>query len=329
MIDCYLRDINYLRISVTDRCNLRCLYCMPREGVSLMGHDDILRYEEIFRVVKVAMGMGIVKVRITGGEPLVRKGIVHFVGELKRLEGLQDVSLTTNGILLEKFAEPLYRAGMRRINVSLDSLDPEKYRWITGGGELEEVLRGIGRAEEVGFQPIKINVVAIRSFNEDEVVSLARMTLEKPYHVRFIELMDVGGCNACALGYLSNDAVLEKIRAVYPLESINGKRSATDGPATRYRIPGGAGELGFISATSHQFCGSCNRLRLTAEGHLRACLLSDNEIDLKEPLRHECSDDDLKALFQNAIEGKPMRSLKGSCDGRRKKCERKMFTIGG
>ncbi len=329
MIDRYQRDINYLRISVTDRCNLRCLYCMPKEGVSLIGHDDILRYEEIVRIVKVAVGMGIVKVRVTGGEPLVRKGIVHFVGELTRMEGLRDVSLTTNGILLEEFAEPLYRAGVRRINISLDSLDPAKYRWITGGGRLGKVLRGIERAEEVGFQPIKINVVAIGSFNEDEIVSLAGMTLKKPCHVRFIELMDVGGGSACALGYLSNDSVLEKIREVYPLISINGKRSATDGPAKRYRIPGGAGELGFISATSHQFCGGCNRLRLTAEGHLRACLLSDSEIDLKEPLRQGCSDDDLKALFQKAVEGKPKNSPKKSCDGRRKKCERKMFSIGG
>lgn len=328
MIDRYQRDINYLRISLTDRCNLRCLYCMPKEGVSLIGHDDILRYEEIIRIVKVAVGMGIVKVRVTGGEPLVRKGIVQFAGDLKRMEGLQDISLTTNGILLEEFAEPLYRAGIRRINVSLDSLDRDKYRWITGGGELEKVLRGIERAEQVGFQPIKINVVAIRSFNEDEVVSLAEMTLKKPRHVRFIELMDVGGGSG-ALGYLSNDFVLERIREVYPLVSINGKRFATDGPAARYRIPGGAGEVGFISATSHQFCESCNRMRLTAEGHLRACLLSDSEIDLMGPLRQGCSDDDLKALFRKAVEGKPNNSPKKSCDGRRKKCERKMFSIGG
>lgn len=330
MIDRFHRDINYLRVSVTDRCNLRCMYCMPKEGVSLMGHEDILKYEEIIRVVGLAVRMGVVKVRITGGEPLVRRGIVDFIRELKHIEGLRDISITTNGIFLETFAEPLYRAGIRRINVSLDSLNPEKYRYITRGGDLGKVLRGIERAEALGFHPIKINVVAIGAFNEDEIVQFARMTVEKPYQVRFIELMNIGsGGEGGSLGYLSNDAVLKEIRRAYSLVSLNGQRTATDGPARCFRISGGAGELGFISARSHQFCDSCNRLRLTAEGHLRACLLSDREIDLKEALRKGCTDEDIRTLFQRAVLEKPRRFFEPSCDLKRKKCERNMSSIGG
>jgi len=330
MIDRFHRDINYLRISITDRCNLRCMYCMPMEGVSLMGHEDILTYEEILRVAGLAVRMGIVKVRITGGEPLVRRGVVDFIRDLKHIEGLQDVSITTNGIFLETFAEPLYEAGVRRINVSLDSLDPEKYRHITRGGDLSKVLRGIERAEAVGFYPIKINVVAIRDFNEDEIVQFSGMTVDKPYQVRFIELMNLGSRgDENPLGYLSNDMVLKEIRRTYPLVPLNGKRASTDGPARRFGISGGAGELGFISARSHQFCDSCNRLRLTAEGHLRACLLSDREIDLKEALRKGCTDEDIRILFQKAVLEKPRRSFDPSCDLKRKKCERNMSSIGG
>jgi len=330
MIDRFHRDINYLRISVTDRCNLRCRYCMPKEGVSLTGHEDILTYEEILRVVRLAVSMGIAKVRVTGGEPLVRLGIVDFIKELKRIDGLQDISITTNGILLETFAEPLYRAGLKRINVSLDSLDPEKYKYITRGGDLARVLRGIEKAEAVGFDPIKINVVAIRHFNEDEVVRFSDMTVDKPYHVRFIELMNIGnGGEKNSLAYLSNDTVLEEIRRVHALVPLNGKRASTDGPARCFRVSGGKGELGFISATSHQFCDSCNRLRLTAEGHLRACLLSDREIDLKDALRGECDDEDIRALLQRAVLEKPRGSFEPACPRNRKKCERHMSSIGG
>ncbi|HRT63165.1 MAG TPA: radical SAM protein, partial [Syntrophales bacterium] len=192
MLDKYKRDINYLRVSVTDRCNLRCVYCMPKEGVSLIGHNDILTYEEMLRIIRIAQKLGIVKVRVTGGEPLVRRGVTGFLGELSRL-GFEDVSLTTNGILLETFAEPIRRAGVSRVNVSLDSLDPERYARITRGGDLSTVLRGLERAEQVGFSPIKINVVTVRGFNDDEALSFARLTLEKPYEIRFIELMPIGG----------------------------------------------------------------------------------------------------------------------------------------
>ena len=239
MIDQHNRDINYLRISVTDRCNLRCLYCMPKEGLSLIGHDDILRYEEILKFIRVAVKLGISKIRITGGEPLVRRGIVDFIARLKSIPGLNDISLTTNGIRLEDYAERLYQAGMTRINISLDSLNPKKYAEITRGGDLEAVLRGIDRVYRAGFSPIKINTVAIKGANDDEILDFARLTLDKPFQVRFIEMMALGRTaqNQNNL-YLSNDVVMEKINRVYRLESVNGLNSKMDGPARRYRITG-------------------------------------------------------------------------------------------
>ena len=192
MIDQYERDINYLRVSVTDRCNLRCTYCMPKEGLSQIGHDDILRYEEILRIIRVATGEGITKVRITGGEPLVRRGVAEFIASLRTIPALNDISLTTNGILLEAHAEQLFAAGIRRINISLDSLNADKYARITRGGDIRAVLSGIRKVREAGFDPIKINIVAIKGFNDDEVLDFARLTLSNPYQIRFIELMPLG-----------------------------------------------------------------------------------------------------------------------------------------
>ena len=220
MIDQYNRNINYLRVSVTDRCNLRCKYCMPKDGLSQIGHNDILRYEEMLRVVRAGVGLGISKVRITGGEPLVRRGVVDFIARLKSIPGLADISLTTNGVLLEQFAEDLFNAGIRRINVSLDSLNKEKYAAITRGGDLNAVLAGIREADRVGFAPIKINTVAIKGFNDDEILTFAAHTIDKPYQIRFIELMPlghVGGDNHS--NYLSNDVVMGIIRQAYPLDS--------------------------------------------------------------------------------------------------------------
>ena len=230
MLDKYKRDINYLRVSVTDRCNLRCVYCMPKEGVSLIGHNDILTYEEMLRIIRIAQKLGIVKVRVTGGEPLVRRGVTGFLGELSRL-GFEDISLTTNGILLETFAEPIRRAGVSRVNVSLDSLDPERYARITRGGDLSTVLRGLERAEQVGFSPIKINVVTVRGFNDDEALSFARLTLEKPYEIRFIELMPIGGEKGSDDKYVSNDELMERIGRVgslHPVEREGGERNFRD-----------------------------------------------------------------------------------------------------
>jgi len=331
MIDSYNREINYLRVSITDRCNLRCSYCMPKEGVSLIGHDDILRYEEILRIVRIAAGVGISKVRITGGEPLVRRGVCDFIASLSSTEGLSDISLTTNGLLLATFAEKLFAAGIKRINISLDSLNSEKYTQITRGGDLSAVLAGIDAVQRIGFSPIKINTVAIRGFNEDEIIDFADLSLRKPYQIRFIELMDVGH-PAFEHGrrYLSNKIIREIISRRYLLERANGIRTKMDGPAEVYRIAGGAGEIGFISPLSKQFCDSCNRLRLTANGHLRACLLSDEDINLRDPLRSGCSDAELSELIKKAIAKKPIQHAL-ACDEEHhiKKCMKDMSSIGG
>ncbi|MBN1380662.1 MAG: GTP 3',8-cyclase MoaA [Deltaproteobacteria bacterium] len=330
MNDKYDRDINYLRVSITDRCNLRCKYCLPKEGISLIGHDDILRYEEILKVIRVTVGLGIRKIRLTGGEPLVRKGLIEFIGEVNAIDGINDISLTTNGILLEAYAEKLFNAGIKRINISLDSLDESKYADITRGGNLQAVLRGIETVNRVGFSPIKINTVVIKGFNENEILDFAGMSLEKPYQIRFIELMPMGGRNRNNQ-YLSNDLVMSEIQKVYDLESLNGKRTKTDGPARIYKIKGGRGELGFISPVSHHFCFSCNRLRLTADGQLRACLLSDDEVDLKESLRAGCSEDELARIIKSAIINKPISHNLNTIDEEyhQKKCVREMSTIGG
>ena len=330
MFDNYQRDINYLRISVTDRCNLRCRYCMPKEGLSLLGHDDILRYEEILRVVKIAVSLGVAKVRITGGEPLVRRGIVPFVADLNSLPGIHDLSLTTNGVLLERCAADLFKAGVRRINISLDSLNSDKYHTITRGGCLDDVLRGIAAVYEQGFSPIKINVVAIKGFNDDEILDFARLTLDSPYQIRFIELMPLGHPGRDNLGkYLASEVIMRTITDKYPLIPVNGEREKMDGPAEMYRIAGGMGEIGFISPVSHHFCHLCNRLRLTADGNLRACLLSDEEFDLKTPLRTGCTDNLLEALMKEAIAGKPRKHEVQFDEQFLRKCVKNMSAIGG
>ena len=330
MYDNHNREINYLRVSVTDRCNLRCIYCMPKEGLSLLGHEDILSYEEILRIVKIAVKRGIVKVRLTGGEPLVRRGLVDFISSLKTLDGLRDITLTTNGILLEDYAEPLYKAGIRRINVSLDSLNAEKYKSITRRGDLLRVIRGIKKAECIGFSPIKINVVAIKGFNDDELLNFAKLTVHKPYQIRFIEYMPIGeAASENGFAYLSNDTVKEIINSFSSLERIDGYRGEADGPAQVYRMKGAVGEIGLISSMSNHFCNSCNRLRLTADGHLRACLLSDDEVDLKSALRSGCSDSYLEDLIRKAILNKPKVSPLHCYENQRKKCIRNMSVIGG
>ncbi|MBW2561669.1 MAG: GTP 3',8-cyclase MoaA [Deltaproteobacteria bacterium] len=332
MIDKHNREINYLRISITDRCNLRCVYCMPKEGVSFIGHEDILSYEEILRIVNVAVKTGISKVRVTGGEPLVRRGVVEFLSSLKKVEGLRDISLTTNGVLLEGCAEAIFDAGIRRINISLDSLAPDRYRDITRGGDLGSVIRGIRKAHHTGFSPVKINVVAIRGFNDDEILDFAKLTMDRPYQVRFIEFMPIGdSALENDLGYFSNDEVMQHIDGFSPLEPvIPTRRDNMDGPARLYTLKGAQGKIGFISAISHGFCSSCNRLRLTADGHLRACLLADEPTaDLKTPLRNGCTDFELETLIRDLISKKPDSYKTGCHQGHRKKCATNMSSIGG
>ncbi len=333
MRDSINRNIEYLRVSITDRCNLRCVYCMPEGGVPGLSHEAILRYEEILRVVRVAAGKGIRKVRLTGGEPLIRKDIAGLIREISAIEGIDDLSLTTNGILLGKMAEGLYNAGLRRVNISLDSLDPERFRELTRGGKLSDVLDGIRRAEETGFDPIKINVVAINGFNDDEIREFARLTLTKPYHVRFIEFMPVGGIGIWDdERIITADRIMGKIAAQGELTPISqggqgAEKTMAGGPAKLYKLPGAKGILGFISALSNHFCQSCNRLRLTADGKLRPCLFSETEIDIKTPLRSGCDDAELSRLISLALAVKPEGHSIAS--GIKDKHRRSMSKIGG
>lgn len=330
MLDKFNREINYLRVSITDRCNLRCSYCRPKEGISLQGHEDILRYEEIIRIVSIAVKMGLVKVRVTGGEPLVRRGFVNFIADLKKISGLKDISLTTNGILLEEFAQKIYDAGVGRINISLDSLNKDKYFRITRGGNLDAVLRGIARAEEAGFSPIKINTVAIKGFNDDEAADFARLAAEKPFQVRFIELMPVGQTSLdYGEDYMPTWQLIKQISRNYELEPVKNKRNKSDGPAKIFKIRGGRGEIGFINPVSDHFCSTCNRMRLTSDGKLRVCLLNEAEIDLKKALRENCSDAELEKLIRDAVLLKPKQHDLICTDNSVKKCYRNMSEIGG
>ena len=330
MLDKFDREINYLRVSITDRCNLHCSYCRPKEGISLRGHDDILRYEEIIRIVSMAVKLGLIKVRITGGEPLLRRGFIEFIASLNKIQGLQDISLTTNGILLEEYAQGIFDAGIHRINISLDSLNKEKYFRVTNGGNLEAVLRGIAKAEEIGFSPIKINTVAIKGFNDDEVLAFAKLAVDKPFQMRFIELMPMGQYNlAHGADYLPVTQLMQKISAKFELEQIKVKENKSAGPATIFRIKGGRGEIGFINPVSSHFCSTCNRLRLTADGRLRACLIKEEEIDLKKALSEKCSDSVLERLIREAILLKPKQHDLDCSDRHLKKCHRDMSEIGG
>jgi cyclic pyranopterin phosphate synthase len=304
--DTYQRTIDYLRISITDRCNLRCVYCMPEQGVPSCSHDDILRYEEIERVVRAAAALGICKIRLTGGEPLVRLGVVDLVRTLAHIPGIEDVAMTTNGILLSRYAAPLAEAGLRRVNISLDTLQPERFHAITRRGDLDATLAGIDAAFRAGLEPVKINTVVMRGQNDDEVVDLARKTLDAPWHVRFIEWMPVGEA-AQGQDWRTHVVTAAEIRA--RIEAVLGTLSPATvngaGPARSYKLQGATGTLGFISAVSEHFCASCNRLRLTADGKLRPCLLAADELDLRTPLRQGASEADIKALLQEAIHAKP------------------------
>lgn len=308
MLDRFERHIDYLRISVTDRCNLRCVYCMPEAGVPACSHAEILRYEEILRVVRAAVDLGIHRFRITGGEPLVRLGLVEFVRELAQTPGVHDLAMTTNGTLLAPVATELARAGLRRVNISLDTLRPERFQTITRRGRLEDALTGIEAAHRAGLTPVKINTVVIRDLNDDEVVDLARRALDEAWHLRFIEWMPVGSgefihddWRTCVVTAAEVRAGVES--ALGPLVPTEGPEGA--GPATSYRIGRGEGTIGFIPAVSEHFCDHCNRLRLTADGKLRPCLLADDETDLRKVLREGGSGKDLQALIVRAVGAKP------------------------
>ncbi|MBE3580818.1 MAG: GTP 3',8-cyclase MoaA [Thermoanaerobacteraceae bacterium] len=303
MEDRFGRRINYMRVSITDRCNLRCRYCMPAAGVPLKSHDDILRLEEIVTLVEAAVQVGVRQVRLTGGEPLVRKNVVGLVGRLAALPGLEEVSLTTNGILLGPLARPLKEAGLGRVNISLDSLRPERYRYITRVGNLETVWRGIRAALTVGLTPVKLNVVVVRGFNDDEILDFARLARREPLHIRFIELMPIGTAAAGEAAYVPVAEIKRKVEEEFTLEPLEALRGC--GPARSFRVEGGPGSIGFIGALSEHFCHRCNRLRLTADGKLRPCLYWEGEIDVKTPLRNGASQDELVELFRRAVALKP------------------------
>lgn len=320
--DSFQRPLNYLRISVTDRCNLRCIYCMPSEGIPLMSHQDILSYEEICIVAQAAAELGIVKVRLTGGEPLVRSKVTNLLAMLARIEGIDDISLTTNAVLLQRYADELKSAGLRRVNVSLDSLRSDRFHRITRMGNLDDVLRGIEAARQAGLNPVKTNTVVIRGTNDDEVLDFARLTIEGEWHVRFIEYMPFPNSEKADHLLVPVSEIKQRIETLGELEP---SLSSGGGPARYFRLPGARGTIGFISPVSEHFCRACNRLRLTADGKLRPCLFSDEEIDLREPLRQGATADDIKRLIQEAASCKP----EGHKLGAGITCERFMVQIGG
>jgi GTP 3',8-cyclase len=326
LIDHYERRLNYLRISITDRCNLQCLYCMPPDGLEKLKHKDILTYEEILRLARIAVGLGVDKIRLTGGEPLVRKDFPLLLPELMFIPGLKDVSITTNGIYLKEHLENIRSAGVKRINISLDSLKRERYRQITGFDGFNRVREAIQLAHKMDFHPIKINMVVLKGINDDEVADFARLSVRYPFHVRFIEYMPSGlFLHNEPLHYVSNTVIRERLEATDPL--IQLPRKAIDGPTVRYRFEGAQGEIGFISPRTHHFCQVCNRLRLTAKGHLRPCLLSDQELDLKGPMRAGATDRDLEKIFVEATDHKPRAHHLNSED--EMSLEGRMSAIGG
>ena len=326
LTDMFSRSISYLRISLTDHCNLQCRYCTPQEGRIKLASDELLSYEEILRVVRLAVSLGIEKVRLTGGEPLVRRDVLTFIKELSEIPGLNDIRLTTNGVLLVDHAEALQKAGIRKLNISLDTLIPERFRQITGVDAFAKVWAGIGKARELGFSTIKLNVVAMKGVNDDEFIDIARLTLTEPLQIRFIEFMPIGDSSMWDKGkYISSREIMDLLKPLGPLEPVEAKRM--DGPARIYRFAGAVGSVGFISPISHHFCDRCNRLRLTSEGRLRSCLLSDQETDLKERLRGGASDEEIRELIVSAILNKPKGHAispdsGGSCHGQ-------MSRIGG
>ncbi len=323
LIDSFSRRINYMRISVTDRCDLRCIYCTDRFDPDL-SHDDILRYEEIHRIVQAAAGLGVKKLRLTGGEALLRLDLYRLVEMLAHTDGIDEVSLTTNGTQLARHADELKAAGLSRVNVSLDSLKPDRFERITGSNRIKDVLEGIEAAKKAGLNPVKINMVVLKDVNDDEVLDFARKTLTDGWHVRFIEQMPFVNGNGA-------DGVVPVRDIMSSIEQSLGKLSphlptSGNGPARYYKLPDSSGTLGFIGAVTECFCAECNRFRLTADGHLRPCLLDDDEIDLKEPLRRGADITELERLILEAATHKQQQHHLGE-NGVPEK--RQMRQIGG
>lgn len=324
-IDAYGRQMTYLRISLTDRCNFRCVYCMPAVGMTFQPREEILTDEELIRVLRLCTELGFTKFRLTGGEPTVRPHLVDLVKEMKALPGVEEISMTTNALLLSYMAEKLRAAGLDRINVSLDTLDPEKFKLMTRGGRLDLVWAGLEAAEQAGLDPIKINAVVLKGHNDHEVHSLAELTLTRPWEMRFLEMMPMEGVGTVYdENLITSEETKARLEEVYgPLEPLP---SSPSDPARLWQIPGALGTIGFISPISAPFCAHCNRVRLTADGKLRLCLLRNDEVDLRELVRSGASDEEIRRTLLAGIWRKPWGH--GIAEGDRQ-IGRGMSQIGG
>ena len=333
LIDSYGRTIEYLRISLTDKCNLRCAYCMPKEGVTPLSHSEILTLEETYRLVELFCGMGIRKIRFTGGEPLVRKNFMSLIRRISELSEVPEMSITTNGVLLQDYLPELRDCGVKNINISIDSLKQDLYQRLTGVDAVDRVKHSIEQATEMGFN-VKLNSVIVRGVNEGEVEDLVSFAKDRNLDIRFIELMPMG----CAkdMEGISGDEILGRLEAIYgkasPATWLNKRdipkvKEQTEGPAVYYTFPGSTGKVGFINPMTHAFCSECNRIRLTVEGFMKLCLYYQDGLDLKEPLRSGCTDEELEEKIREAILRKPKKhEFQKNMDASEK---RKMFQIGG
>lgn len=319
MIDSMGRDINYIRVSLTDRCNLRCVYCMPECGIEKKMHDEIIRFGDILDILKASASLGISKVRYTGGEPLIVKRVDRLIYETSKISGINEIAITTNGILLNSMAEELKKAGLNRVNISLDTLKPDKFKKITRGGKLQDVLQAIEKCIRLGIKPVKLNVVLIRGINDDEIRDLIYLTREMPVHVRFIELMPIGeGVKYYKDGFISLEEVIDSFGELIPLSN------SASSTARLYKLLNSKGTVGFISPLSCKFCSSCNRIRLTSTGKIKPCLHSEAEHDLKAFLGNEMK---LISELRTIISGKP--SQHNLNQGGKSESSRKMYEIGG
>jgi len=302
--DSFGRRINYLRISLTDRCNFRCVYCMPAVGMQFTPRPELLTSDELLLVVRAAAAAGFQKLRLTGGEPTLRPDLVELVAAMKAVPGIEHIAMTTNALRLGKLAGPLKDAGLDRVNISIDTLDPQKFRQITRGGKLEMIWEGIEAADRVGLHPIKLNAVVVRGLNDTEVPQLAALTLQYPWEMRFIEVMPLTGVADVAQdGVVKSEELIAQLEAIHgPLEDLG---MAPSDSARRYRIPGAKGKLGFISSVSDPFCATCNRMRLTADGRLHLCLLRDDEVDLRAAIRAGATQEQVEQIVRHAVALKP------------------------
>jgi len=323
------QPVTYLRLSVTDKCQLRCFYCAPHSKIIWQPHEKIMRYEEMLRIINIMSNIGVEKIRVTGGEPLMRKGVTGFMGSMVDIPGIKDVSLTTNGLLLGKHLQNLLNAGIKRINISLDTLNPAVFKTITGVDAFHVVWANIVKSMEMGFNPVKLNVVAMKDINYGEIIDFAMLTMNMPLSIRFIEFMPIGpAAHLMAKYFLTVDKIIDKIKTeLGTIIAIKKDYNKNQGPAMLYRLKNSVGELGFISAMSNHFCETCNRMRLTCDGKLRPCLLNDIEFDLLSPIRMGAGDNDIEAIIRKAalLKSRPVIGDMACI----KKCMRPMMSIGG